>query len=116
MLQGNPDKFYVFGDNVLEIGNGGQAAEMRGEPNAIGVPTKWQPAMRYESFFNDADFKRIKVLIDKKLDLIETLLFLGKTVVIPADGIGTGLAMLEKKAPQVWDYLQERMEKLESYK
>jgi hypothetical protein len=42
-LRENPDKRYVFGDNVERRGYGGQAKEMRGEPNAIGVVTKWAP-------------------------------------------------------------------------
>lgn len=39
-LQANPDVYYLFGDNVERRGLGGQAKEMRGEPNAIGVATK----------------------------------------------------------------------------
>jgi hypothetical protein len=39
-LRNNRDKFYVFGDNMQRIGYGGQARDMRGEPNAIGAVTK----------------------------------------------------------------------------
>jgi hypothetical protein len=53
----NPDKTFLFGDNAIHAGFGGQAAkEMRGEPNAIGIPTKFYPNMRDDSFFTDKDF------------------------------------------------------------
>jgi len=37
--------FYAFGTS-RRIGFGGQAKEMRGEPNAISVATKWEPSNR----------------------------------------------------------------------
>jgi hypothetical protein len=52
-----PDLTFVFGDNLLGFGKGGQAI-IRGEPNAFGVPTKRKPAMSPGSFFeegNEAD-------------------------------------------------------------
>lgn len=36
----NPKVLYVFGDNLERKGFGGQAYEMRGEPNAFGIATK----------------------------------------------------------------------------
>ncbi len=42
-VRANPDRYYVFGDNMTGTGYGGQAAQMRGEVNAVGVPTKWRP-------------------------------------------------------------------------
>ncbi|SDK47143.1 hypothetical protein [Bradyrhizobium ottawaense] len=50
-LLDNRDKMYVFGDNVQRTGFAGQAKEMRGEPNAIGVVTKWAPSMQPTAFF-----------------------------------------------------------------
>ena len=43
-LQRHPELIFVFGDNMLRKGFGGQAKEMRGEPNAVGVPVKWRPS------------------------------------------------------------------------
>ncbi len=51
-LQANPNITFLFGDNVADhgkpldqrIGKGGQAAEMAGEPNAVGIPTLWKAA------------------------------------------------------------------------
>jgi len=36
-----------------------------------------------------------------------------ETVVIPSDGLGTGLAGLDKRAPKTFAYLQERLAELE---
>jgi hypothetical protein len=40
MVRADPSTVFVFGDNMARNGLAGQAKEMRGEPNAIGVPTK----------------------------------------------------------------------------
>ncbi|KKL05458.1 hypothetical protein LCGC14_2605850, partial [marine sediment metagenome] len=45
MLRDEPDTLFVFGDNMQRRGLGGQAFAMRGEPNAVGIPTKIFPSM-----------------------------------------------------------------------
>ena len=42
-LKANPSVLYLFGDNLQRVGLGGQAKEMRGEPNAVGIATKKAP-------------------------------------------------------------------------
>jgi hypothetical protein len=42
-LRANPESLYLFGDNTKRVGIGGQAREMRGEPNAVGIATKNAP-------------------------------------------------------------------------
>jgi hypothetical protein len=98
-LKANPDRFYVFGDNVERRGYGGQAAQMRGEPNAIGVVTKWKPSMAPGAFFDDSIQCQILVLQD--LHVVQKVLDEGKTVVVPEDGIGTGLSRLHATAPKL---------------
>lgn len=39
-VRANRDKLFLFGDNLERRGFGGQAAAMRAEPNAVGIPTK----------------------------------------------------------------------------
>ena len=41
MVNNNPDKIFLFGDNVKRIGRGGLAAICRGKSNCIGICTKW---------------------------------------------------------------------------
>jgi hypothetical protein len=98
-LRNNRDTFYVFGDNMQRIGYGGQAREMRGEPNAIGVVTKWAPSNDNTAFFDDMPDCFTRVSFD--LARISRLLEQGKTVVVPEDGIGTGLAQLPRRAPKL---------------
>ncbi|WP_439357738.1 hypothetical protein [Bradyrhizobium sp. DASA03007] len=98
-LRNNRDKFYVFGDNVLRIGYGGQAREMRGESNAIGVVTKWAPSNNTTDFFDDDPSCWARVTED--LTKVARLLAQGETVIVPEDGIGTGLAQLPRRAPKL---------------
>ncbi len=55
MVREHPDRLFVFGDNLARVGYGGQAREMRDEPNAVGIPTKKLPTMTEGAFFSDAD-------------------------------------------------------------
>lgn len=99
-LQANPQVKYLFGDNAARAGFGGQAKEMRGEPNAIGVATKHSPSMLPSAFFSDDDLEaNVKMICD---DLRPAILHLaaGGAVVLPADGLGTGLSALAQRAPK----------------
>lgn len=97
-LKANPDKLYVFGDNLAEVGYGGQAREMRGELNAYGIATKRDPG----TCFTDADYADVVGIWGLDFLFLSSLLLEGKVVVIPADGIGTGLAALPTKAPLLY--------------
>ncbi len=100
-IQKNRDKIYLFGDNLLHRGSGGQAKEMRGEPNSIGIPTKKFPSMYSNSFLSDEDFELAKDEIDKAFNMIPS----SSIVIIPEDGLGTGLAKLDIKAPRIFNYI-----------
>lgn len=104
-LRANPDKIYVFGDNVQRSGLGGQAKEMRGEPNAIGVVTKWAPSMSARAFFDDT--AACKMLVERDLLRIQQALDHRRTVVVPADGIGTGLSRLSSCAPNLDRFIKD---------
>lgn len=104
-LRENPDTAYLFGDNLAGIGYGGQAKECRGEPNGIGIPTKLYPGNKPEDFMSDLDFFSNAAQIDKAFDRLKKY----SKIVIPKDGIGTGLAKLQEKAPQTFDYIQYRL-------
>jgi len=110
MVRDNPNKVFLFGDNIQQKGFGGQAKEMRGEPNAIGVPTKWFPSRNIHAYFTDQDF----ALVACKYDIIFFSIQKScKIVVIPEDGLGTGLARLDKTAPRIFEYLQQKLKELE---
>lgn len=108
-LKSNPDKIFLFGDNLIEKGYGGQAKEMRDEPNAIGIPTKKLPSNSPGSFFTDRELESNKNYIDKAFSKIPK----NKTIVIPSAGLGTGLAMLDVQAPKTYAYLLDCIQRLD---
>ena len=110
LIKRSPKVIFLFGDNLLGKGFGGQAREMRGEPNVVGIPTKKAPSMNPAAFFNDAEFEDNKRAIDRAFARIPD----GWAIVIPSAGIGTGLAQLEQRAPRTSEYLQTRLHKLQT--
>lgn len=109
----NPDVLYVFGDNVERRGLGGQAHSMRGEENAVGIRTKWTPELTAQAFFNDRDYEECIQMIDHDFEPVIDHLEAGGVVVIPLEGLGTGLAKLMQKAPRIYNYLKTKIETLE---
>jgi len=99
------DRLYVFGDNITGTGLGGQAKECRGEPNAVGIPTKWRPMMDDASFFCDEDLPKVKTRIQNEFRVLAHHLSSGGNIVWPTDGIGTGLAQLESRAPAIHSFI-----------
>ena len=105
MVQAEPDTIFLFGDNLLGKGFGGQAKEMRGEPNAIGIPTKRAPSMQSNAFFSDATYADNVKAIDAAFAKIPP----NTKIVVPAAGLGTGLAQLDTRAPKTFAYLQSKL-------
>ena len=103
-LRNNPDKIYIFGDNTEGWGKGGQAI-VRDESNAFGISTKDSP----NQFMSDDNFEANKAKIDADIAAIKAD---GRPIVFPEDGIGTGRADLQNKAPRTWAYLQKELNKL----
>jgi hypothetical protein len=95
-------------------GFGGQAKEMRGEPNAVGIPTKWKPDMTPEAFFKDEDFDAIVPRIKSAFVRLKVHQMEGGIIVWPEAGIGTGLANLKKSAPKIWALIDLCRHNLES--
>lgn len=111
-LHKNRGVLYVFGDNLTNKGLGGQAKEMRGEPNAVGIPTKKRPSMEEGSFFSDADFDAVVPLMSARFERIIRHLEKGGIVVIPAAGLGTQRAELAKRAPKINAFLTDQLIRL----
>ena len=113
-LRANPEYLYVFGDNFARRGRGGQAAECRDEPNAVGILTKKYPSWSPSAYLSDKD---IETWIAKNADdiaRIEAHLRAGGVVVFPSSGIGTGRAELPKRAPTLYKYICLWIERLEA--
>ena len=102
MLRNEPDTLFVFGDNLARVGLGGQAREMRGEPNAVGIPTKRYPSNNQDSFFRDEQFDIW--VFETGPDILRLLLH-EDLIVWPEAGIGTGRARLETSSPRIYKAL-----------
>lgn len=115
MVRAAPATLFVFGDNMKGRGYGGQAAAMRGEPNAVGIPTKWIPSNTEYAFFIDSDFPAVRGLIEERFQQLADHLASGGDVVWPEDGVGTGLARLKARAPRVFNLIEARRAALEKH-
>ena len=109
------DKVFLFGDNTNDRINTHYVPSMtqaviRGLPNAIGIDTKKNRGTTKDSYFTDADFDIFKTQVD---NAIQQAINSGKTIVIPEGGIGTGKAQLQQRAPKLFNYLQEQLNKLQ---
>jgi hypothetical protein len=111
MAQAEPRALFAFGDNMMRRGFGGQAKELRGEPNAVGVPTKWAPGRRPTDYFEPWDWTRRDVYheVSQAFARMEEALKEGRDVVIPANGLGTGLSELPTRCPKLYEYIEARI-------
>lgn len=100
----HPNNLYVFGDNDIGKGCGGQAV-IRYCANSIGIPTKKLPSNTPDSFYTDRELYENMKKIDKALSLIVKRANNYTNVVFPSDGLGTGRAQLEIKAPMTYKYI-----------
>lgn len=109
MLRENPDSYFVFGDNVARKGLGGQAKEMRGEPNAIGIATKFLPSMVPKAFFSD-DNQDAWMHVSSDLMKLIGIWTTGAQIFAPHNGLGTERARLKEKAPRIYVHINEVFE------
>src|SRR5574344_1389260 len=106
----NPNKIYIFGDNLCGIGKDGQAI-IRDCSNAFGIPTKRAPSMNSNAFFSDQfdEYEAVKAKIEKliTLDRYKTDI----TFVFPTAGLGTGLAKMNQTSPKLFEYMNKTLYK-----
>ena len=113
-LVNNRHVLYLFGDNLERKGFGGQAKEMRGEPNAVGIATKKKPSLFEDSFFSDEDMELFETHYVEDMWKVDQHLEQGGVIVVPSDGLGTGLSELPTRAPTIDKYIREDIEALRS--
>lgn len=110
-LQANPGVLYIFGDNEQREGLGGQAGEMRGEPNAHGIATLAGPG----TYWSEPDSARQCAVLDSDFRGVFAALAADKTVIFPLDGIGTGIADLERRSPTTFAHLMKLVDKMSGH-
>ena len=111
-LKANPHILYLFGDNLDREGLGGQAGEMRGEPNAFGWATKRSISHSFpEDYFFDGEDDTTTIMTKEHANL-QGVIGLGdyKGLVIPSDGIGTGLSKMPEYAPKTLELINTLLE------
>ncbi|MFC4236413.1 hypothetical protein ACFOY8_14505 [Thalassospira xianhensis] len=114
MARAEPDTLFVFGDNMLRKGYKGQAAALRGEPNAVGIPTKNWPSSKDGAYLCNADFDRWKKASMNDWRRLFRHAKQGGTIVWPSGGIGTGYARLSACAPDIAASIGRNLEALEN--
>jgi hypothetical protein len=112
-LKANPATLYLFGDNDIRKGLGGQAKEMRGESNAIGVSTKKLPARGEEAYKLDNELQENKKIITDDINKAIAEWNTGKYSKLVIPQMGVGLAELPTRAPETYKFLQEELKRLE---
>lgn len=108
MLRVDREARFVFGDNTARHGLGGQAREMRGEPNAIGVATKRRPGRNDADYFYDDSSADLEVL-DADLDRVAAAMNEGRIIYISKLGLGTGRSEMPVRAPMLYRHLVSRL-------
>jgi hypothetical protein len=112
-LKANPTTLYLFGDNDIRKGLGGQAKEMRGESNAIGISTKKLPASNEEAYKSDAELEKNKKIITADINKAIAEWNTGKYNKLIIPQMGVGLAELPTRAPLTFKFLQQELKRLE---
>lgn len=97
---------FIYGDAVYHDGNGKQAYEARGEPNAYAVPTKICKCYNDDiCFFKDEAFETYnKSIIDKALSSIPK-----QKSIILFPKIGQGFNEMPTRCPKTYWYLLHKL-------
>ena len=66
-VRNNRNKLFLYGDNNIKKGRGGQAI-IRDEGNTIGIPTKKLPNNDKKSYYTDNEFDDNKNIVILKTD------------------------------------------------
>jgi len=112
-VKNNPKTLYIFGDNDQRKGLGGQAKEMRGEQNTVGVSTKKYPSNNESSFKTDNELEDNKKIITDDINKVIAEWNTGKYNKVNVPQIGVGLAALPTRAPKTYAFLQQELNRLE---
>lgn len=112
-IRNNKNSLFIYGDNDIHVGTKGQAV-IRNEFNTAGIPTKKTPASYSFAYYNDDDYERNCANITKAIADIKKKIAIHKYeyLILPEDGLGTGLAKLPEKAPKTYEFLGKSINQL----
>lgn len=98
------NKIFIYGDNDMQIGLGGQAV-IRNESNTLVIRTKKSSDIQNDAYYTDSEFEDNKKKILRDIKKISDELLFGAIIVFSDSGYGTGLAKLKEKAPNTYKFL-----------
>jgi|688.fasta_scaffold895708_2 hypothetical protein len=107
LVRTSSDTIFVFGDNLLREGHGGQAI-IRDLPNTYGIRTKKAAGSAKSDYFYDSDFFWFVRVINEDVAALQ-LLHEKHPIVLHENGYGKGLAKLNKLAPKCYTYLNNAL-------
>lgn len=109
LLASYPNYLFVFGDNQMRVGTGGQAI-IRNCHNALGLVTKRAPSTNIDAYMTGTpeDYNAVNDDIERIKKLMEE----GNPIIFPASGLGTGLAALNVHAPELLAYIDNEVSKI----
>ncbi len=116
LCKANPNKLWLFGDNLIGIGSGGQAV-IRNESNVFGIPTKVFPLKGDFVFLHDREPLYMRYMTQYYDNIFAELVEHAATheyeeIVFPAAGLGTGLSKMDLYAPQLLGYIDTEVSRL----
>lgn len=108
LVEEYPRTHFVFGDNRIRRGNGGQAC-IRPCKNTLGVVTKHEPSNAPGAFFEEGDPLAMRSLARDLLNIEQLMEQPAAAVVLPVldlpdlpSSLGCGLAQLPSRAPTMY--------------
>jgi hypothetical protein len=108
-VKNNPNKLFVFGDNMLKYGRGEQSI-IRDLPNTLGITIKRTPRTDKTAYFSDANDEMDAMLNDiLKLCMIKRCNVFTH-IVFPTKGIGTGGSCMKSKSPVLYKTMKHKLE------
>ena len=101
-----PQKLFVFGDNTMRTGNGGQAC-IRYCLNSYGIATKRAPGISDWDYFDDS-ISTLGVIFNDISNLVHQCKLRNTGfLVFPAAGLGSGLSEMPTRCPESYKILNE---------
>lgn len=110
LCQANPDKLYVFGDNMYKMGTRGQAC-IRSAKNSIGITTKVFPSNKGDKpFFIDNSVDHAQVITDSIHEVLNKYKDGNyKSIVFSIHPLGSGNAQMKNRCPNLFNFLNTEL-------
>ncbi|TXG86645.1 MAG: hypothetical protein E6R13_00265 [Spirochaetes bacterium] len=115
MLNSNPEKVFVFGDNAAKEGSDGNRS-VRNFQNAFGLTYKKSLSIGEEFYYSSSELSEFAAILDSQIANLEELMKEGKTIILPEYIIPkTELANIKKYSPDVYKYMNDKLKNAFGY-